>query len=491
MKRKVKILSFFLAFMMLLSSTACSSTDDAYIYFELPETPSTLDPQVASTDSELLIIRNIFEGLLRKDEKGEIVPAAAENYKKDGLNYTFTLKDGLKWNNGEALTAYDFEFALKRALSSETKAPFAARLFCIKGAKEIYNGVADTSDLAVKAYNNSTLAISLSYDDPEFLDTLTTSIAMPCNASFFNSSDGKYGIFADTTLSCGSYEITRWRKETFGIRLYKNDEYHGDFTAKNAAVFLTCTEDDTLTKLEKNNIDMAFIDSTLTTVAKEKNLKTAGFQNICWVLTLGNRFSHDMRKAFSMLVGEEIYHDNLKDGFSVASSIYPSCIDGAPVDTVSTYDKDTAKQLYLKELEKLQDKKFPSNVVLYYFDDGNVKPVVTDIVGHWQSNLSAFVNIEAAKNSYTLSSELTSGTYDMAIFPIRADSGRADEYLKKFGINYNGENIKDIENSLLAQNSVVPIMHQETTIAYSPALQQINFDVGNGYIDFAYIVKEE
>ena len=68
-----KVLSIILIIISLVSLMGCSEkTEEAYIYFELPQLPSTLDPQIASSDSELLIVRNIYEGLLRKDEKGEM-----------------------------------------------------------------------------------------------------------------------------------------------------------------------------------------------------------------------------------------------------------------------------------------------------------------------------------------------------------------------------------------------------------------------------------
>ena len=85
MKFKIKVISLMLSLLFLLPTTGCSDTMDAYIYFELPTVPATLDPQTASTDSELLIIRNIQEGLLRKNEKGEIICGIAEGYEKNGL----------------------------------------------------------------------------------------------------------------------------------------------------------------------------------------------------------------------------------------------------------------------------------------------------------------------------------------------------------------------------------------------------------------------
>lgn len=493
MKFKIRILSLLLSLFFILPLTACSDTMDAYIYFELPFLPSTLDPQTASSDSELLIIRNIQEGLLRKNSKGEIVCGIAETYEKNGLTYTFILRDDAEWNNGEKITAHDFVFALRRAVSPETKAPFVSRLYSIAGATNINSGSAPTTDLGVKAIDDRTLVITLEFDDERFLETLTTSIAMPCNEKFFYETAGKYGLFADSILSSGSYRITRWRKETFGIRLYKNEGYTGFAEAQNAAVFITCNKEEAaLTKLQKNSIDMAFIDSSLLNEAENSSLKTKSFENICWFLTLGGKFSQNMRKSFAMTVSGDIYTNNLPTGYRVATSLFPKALNETVSATGMTgYNLETAKQLYLQEIEHYENKKFPSDVLLYYYDDGNIKNVVTDIVGHWQSNFSAFINIEPATDASLLTSQLTNQSYEMSVFPIRADSSDLAEYLKKFGITYNGENIEDIQTELLKSNNIIPIMFQDTVVAYSPTLSSVFTELGNGFLDFAFIVKEE
>lgn len=493
MKFKIKVISLMLSLLFLLPTTGCSDTMDAYIYFELPTVPATLDPQTASTDSELLIIRNIQEGLLRKNEKGEIICGIAEGYEKNGLTYTFILRKNAKWNNDEKITAHDFVFALRRAVNPETKAPFVSRLFSIYGAEEIYNGSATIDTLGVTAIDEHTLTITLDYDDSLFPETLTTSIAMPCNEAFFYETAGKYGLFADAILSSGSYRISRWRKETFGIRLYKNEGYKGFAEAQNSAVFITCNSDESaLVKLQKNSIDMAFIDSSLTTSAENSGLKTASFQNICWVLTLGKDFTPNMRKALAMMVGGEVYVNDLPTGYSTATSIFPAALNSKVAATgMTVYDPNTAKQLYLKELSHFEDKKFPSDIILYYYDDGNIKNVVTDIVGHWQSNLSAFINIEAASDSDLLTSQLQDQSYKMTVFPVRADSSNHAEYLKKFGIIYNGEDLTQVQANLLKSNGIIPIMFQNTVLSYSPALSSVCTELGNGYVDFAFIIKEE
>jgi hypothetical protein len=235
---------------------------------------------------------------------------------------------------------------------------------------------------------------------------------------------------------------------------------------------------------------MAFIDCSLESDAKKLGLKTSSIQNICWFLTLNNDFSPDMRKSLNMMVGGEVYSKDLKEGYNTATSIYPDAILGNKSATgMTAYNKELAKSLYKTEVEKLENKKFPPDITLYYYDDGNIKSVVTDIVGHWQSNLSAFVNIESVSSSELLINELKTREYKMAFFPVRADSKRAYEYLEKFGINSNDLALSQTE--ILKNNNIIPIMFQNTVIAYSPALSEVVSTGEDGYIDFSFIIKTE
>lgn len=75
--------------------------------------PSSLDPALAKGTHESWTLQHIFTGLMDYNENGELEPAMAESYDQsdDGLTYTFHLRDGIKWSNGDPVTANDFEFA--------------------------------------------------------------------------------------------------------------------------------------------------------------------------------------------------------------------------------------------------------------------------------------------------------------------------------------------------------------------------------------------
>lgn len=493
MKRIIKLIALLSSVLIIFLSAGCNeSYQDAIIYFEIPEKPFSLDPQTVSSDSELAVVANIFEGLLRKNNSGAIVGGLAESFSKDGLTYTFKIRDDAKWSNKSPVTSYDFLFAFKRAVLPETKAPFVSRLFCIENAEQINSGKLSIDSLGVTAPDSKTVIIKLCREDENFENALTTSIAMPCNEEFFNSTSGKYGLTLETVISCGSYTLTKWNKDPFSFRLKKNPLYNGTFEAKNSAVYITKSEDETaLDRLKENNVDIAFIDSSLSVTAHESGLKTSEFSNICWFLTMNSDIKPNFRKSFAMLIGRNVFENDLQAGYSYSASAFPpALIKNADSSGVQQYDLNAGKELFNKEINTLDEKKFPSDIKLYYYDNGVIKPIITDIVGHWQNNLGAFINIEAADSAEKLVPELKNQTLTMAVFPVRAVSGDLNEYLSNFK-TVSGETTAEIQTNLFKDNYVVPLLYQNTTVAYSSSLSDVFTTLGNGYIDFSFIIKTE
>lgn len=487
-----KILSLFLCILSILCCFSGCQEDysDAYIYFELAEQPKTLDPQTASSDSELLITRNIYEGLLRQSSDGTIVNGVCDSYSYQNLTYTFNLKSDAVWSNGDKVTAYDFEYAFKRAVNPKTNSPFVSRLFAITNAEAISTGVADISTLGVTAIDSTTLTISMCREDEDFLKTLTTSVCMPCNEDFFENSIGKYGLDAEYIISNGSYRLSKWNKEDFGIRLYKNEKYSGKFVSENGAVFISCVNDETqVSRLADGDSDMAFISCSELDTAKNHFLKTDSVQNICWVLTVNSNYSQAVRNAFASAFSAEVYNSSLPSGFSVAKSIYP------PVLNINTenigltdYNIDYAKTLMSAQISGMDNSKFPQTT-LYYYDIDGIKNLATAIVGHWQQNLSTFINIESSNNLNELQKEISESSLDFALFPITAKSESYEEYAKNFGDFGSEKQPETLQQELLGTNCIIPVAYQTTNISYINSLENVTVFDDNGYIDFSYIIK--
>ena len=131
--------------------------------------PDHLDPALNSSVDGGCLAVNSFEGLMRYNAEGQLEPACAESYtvSEDGLTYTFTLRDGLKWSNGEALDASDFVYSWKRAAAPETAADYS--YLCEMFPGFTYEaGLPD--DVVVASEDGKTLTVTLKAVCPYFLD---------------------------------------------------------------------------------------------------------------------------------------------------------------------------------------------------------------------------------------------------------------------------------------------------------------------------------
>ncbi len=477
---------------MLLCCVACASGyKKARIYLNLPDIPKNLDPQTASSVSELMIVRNVYEGLLRRTHDGKIVCGVCESYEKNGLTYTFRIKENARYFDGTELFADDFVFAFTRAVSKNTGAPFVSRLFSVKNAKGIYEGTANPSSLGVEAVDKKTLKITLAKEDEYFESTLTSSICMPCNREFFEQSVGKYGLERKYLLPNGSYYISRWNTEDFGIRLFANAEYGGSFEAENDSVFLSVTKDGTpLSVLDDKSCDISFVGSD--EVAKiNKNVYTVKpFQNICWVLTVGSGYSAEVRQSFLMSADYSVMASSLNANYSEAGSIYPPSlnIENGGAQGVTGYNIGAAQNMFSNAVKDMSGQQFPA-ATLYYCDNGAVSDAVKDLVGHWQQNLCAFVNITAAKNENLLP-ELKNRTLDFAVFPVYSVSGDVRDYINLFTDN-DTLSPADAQKNILADFGIKPLFYETTNIVCAKSVKQIFTDGYSGYIDFCYIHKDD
>ena len=94
---------------------------DATVVEGIGDQWQSLDPQYSSASKDAQILGDLYEGLVGLDAAGKPIPGAAANWdiSEDGLTYTFHLRDGLKWSNGDPLVAQDFVNGAERQLNSE------------------------------------------------------------------------------------------------------------------------------------------------------------------------------------------------------------------------------------------------------------------------------------------------------------------------------------------------------------------------------------
>lgn len=145
-----------------------SATEGKILTYAISGEPETLDPTMNNYSNSSVLLQNLFSGLFQLEADGTLTNAMCDSYtvSDDGLVYTFTLKDGLKWSDGSDLTAADFEYTWKRTLSPELASPAAWELFYIKGGEEYNKGEGSADDVAVKAVDAKTLEVTLNNPTP-------------------------------------------------------------------------------------------------------------------------------------------------------------------------------------------------------------------------------------------------------------------------------------------------------------------------------------
>ena len=238
--------------------------------------PETLDPALNSAIDGANTIITIFEPLLLINENNEVIGGQAESWEasEDGLTWTFTMRDGLKWSDGTDLNAKDFEYSFKRMVDPNTAAPYAETcLGMIDGFEEAAgfpdadgNPTAEPNPeaLNVKASEDGkTLTIVLSYPCSYF-DKMAAFAAMsPVQQATVEANGDSWCTSADTFVSNGPYMITDWTPSE-RIVLTKNPNYVGGWDSSKIV-----SDTITLLLLEDSSASFAAYNSGETVLIKD------------------------------------------------------------------------------------------------------------------------------------------------------------------------------------------------------------------------------
>ena len=132
-----------------------------------------LDPGLATDTTSAKLVLNIYDPLVKLGDDLEAVPAMAESWDVEGAKVVYHLLSGAKWSNGDPVTAKDYEYAWKRAVSPELGSDYSYQLYGIKGAVEYNecekNCAALRDKVGVKATDDQTLEVTLTSPQPWFI----------------------------------------------------------------------------------------------------------------------------------------------------------------------------------------------------------------------------------------------------------------------------------------------------------------------------------
>src|SRR6478735_7582241 len=153
-----------LALAAILAATRAAASQGRIVFHRGNDgDPETLDPHKTSTVAEAHLLRDLREGLVIHDMKGEVVPGVAESWtmSPDGKLWRFALRADAKWSNGDPVGASDFVYSFRRILNPETGAKYANLLYPIRHAEAIHKAATGSSleQLGVTAIDERTLDI--------------------------------------------------------------------------------------------------------------------------------------------------------------------------------------------------------------------------------------------------------------------------------------------------------------------------------------------
>jgi oligopeptide transport system substrate-binding protein len=189
--------------------------------------PTSLDPQKISGDWENRIDGDIFEGLVTEDPKDNPIPGQAASWtiSPDQKVYTFKLRDGIKWSDGQPVTAQDFVFAFQRLMDPKTAAQYAYLQYTILNAEKINKGeIKDLTQLGVKAIDDKTLEITLENPTPYFLNALMHYTAYPLPKHVVEAK-GDQWVKIGNIVTNGPYKPTEWVPGSH-VSMVKSDQYY-------------------------------------------------------------------------------------------------------------------------------------------------------------------------------------------------------------------------------------------------------------------------
>jgi len=139
--------------------------------------PEVLDPALMSGQPDGRIARGIFEGLTTQDPRTlDPLPGMAKSWdvSPDGLTYTFHVRQGAHWTNGDAVTAHDFEYSWLRVLHPDTPARYSDVFYVIRNARAFKKKeIADPRQVGLRATNDSTFVVELETPTPYFMQLVS------------------------------------------------------------------------------------------------------------------------------------------------------------------------------------------------------------------------------------------------------------------------------------------------------------------------------
>ena len=464
-----KLLLIPVIFTLTIALGACSGDktgdDSSQITIGIPQDiEDSLDPHKAVAAGTREVLFNVYEGLVKPNSDGDLIPAVASEYRisEDGTTYTFTLRDAVTFQNGNPVTVEDIKASIDKCADTQDGDPLVAAYSNIK---------------EVKIVDEKTVEIILKEADTDFLANMTTAIVP------------KESLDQDVDpIGTGPYKFVS-RSPQENIILEKYDGYWGTPANIEKVVFKVCSNPDTIVmNLEGGSIDMLARVSTAQASQLSENFNILeGSMNLVQALYLNNdKKPFDdlrVRQALCYAINRQEIMDFVSDGkgTAIGSSMFPAFSKYFVKELNDTYSQNLEKA---KEL--LTEAGYPDGFTMDITVPSNYTQHVdtAQVLKEELKQIGVTANINLVEWDTWLSETYTKRDYQATVIGVDASALTARALLERFTsdsasnfVNYNNSEYDETFHKAL-----LSIDDEEKTKYYKQCETLLATDAANVYI---------
>lgn len=426
----------------------------------------SLDPHQTVAAGTREVLFNIFEGLVKPNSDGEMIPAVAEKYtlSEDGTTYTFTLREGVKFHNGQTVTAEDVVYSINRcaAVPEGQEKPLVAAFSAVK---------------SVEALDEKTVAVTIAQRDLEFISYMTAAI-IP--ADYENQDTAPVGT--------GPFKfVSRTPQQDFVMERF--EDYWGAPAWLDKVTYKICENADALVmNLNGGSIDLcAHLTSAQASQLNQNFQVLEGTMNLVQAIYLNNQakpFDNQLvRQALCYAIDRQGIMDMVADGHgtAVGSSIYPAFTKYFLPELVDKYPHSVEKA---KEL--LAQAGYPDGFDMTISVPNNYQPHMdtAEVVAEQLREAGINVTIQPVEWSTWLDTIYNGRQFQATVVGVDAANMTARAMLERFTSDYgkNFINYNDPAYDALFQQAINAQDEAEQTDLYKQMETMLADTAANVYI---------
>lgn len=428
----------------------------------------SLDPHLAVAAGTKEVMFNVFEGLVKPTPEGDLVPAVASSFTSDGTTYTFTLREGVKFHNGQAVEMEDVVASIERNADDSQGEALIPALAAIERME----------------VEGNQLAITLAQPDNEFLASLTLAI-LPRD----------YGQQDTAPVGTGPFRFVS-RAAQDSIVLERFEDYWGEPAYLDKVTFkIIENADSILMSLQSGAVDLfAHLTSTQAAQLGEDFNIEEGTMNLVQAMYLNHAEKPfddvRVRQALCYAIDRQQILDLAFDGYGslIGSSMYPA---------FGKYFDEELTRYYTHDVEKakalLADAGYPGGFSMAITVPSNYQPHIdtAQVIVEQLKQVGITAEIQLVEWGSWLSDVYAGRQYQATVVGVDASTMTARALLERFTstagnnfINYN-----NAEYDAFFQEAITAADDAAQTAAYKQAEANLTENAANVYIqDLADLV---